>query len=201
VAGLMLTAVLSASSTRPNGIALRGIRFALYLSTYKIGFPGWPELILDSVTGFGASITKRGLAPAPFFIFQPESLFPSNSTFAQRVHVRFKACVVSAGSLVGERLTVRKKMSGRWGERPLGRGMEGTVIRSQFRRSGRSAALASSKTTHRSKQVTTVVILQKAQTTSDYSRSVPSAEFHVDSSAGSFSPVLNSASRAPFLVP
>src|SRR6267143_5323688 len=36
----------------------------------KIGFPGWPEPILDSVTGFGASIKKRGLAPAPFSIFK-----------------------------------------------------------------------------------------------------------------------------------
>jgi hypothetical protein len=77
----MVTAVLSANSAGPNGMALRGIRFALYLSTYKIGFPGWPELILDSVTGFGASITKRGLAPAPFFIFQPDFVFPSNSSF------------------------------------------------------------------------------------------------------------------------
>jgi hypothetical protein len=42
-----------------------------------------------------------------------------------------------------------KKMSGRWGDRPLGRGIEGTVIRSQFGFPGRSAALASSRTTHR----------------------------------------------------
>src|SRR5947209_14646060 len=43
-------------------------------------------------------------------------------------------------------------MSGRWGERPLGRGMEDRVIRSQSGFSGRSAALASSKTTNRSRQ-------------------------------------------------
>jgi hypothetical protein len=84
LADLMLTTVLSANFPGPNGIALRGIRFALYLSTYKIGFPGWPELILDSVTGFGASIIKRGLAPAPFFIFQPGSLCLSKSVSAQR---------------------------------------------------------------------------------------------------------------------
>ena len=62
--------MLSVGCTDSNRILLPGILFALYSSTYKIGFPGWPEPILDSVTGFGASITKRGLAPAPFFISQ-----------------------------------------------------------------------------------------------------------------------------------
>jgi hypothetical protein len=35
----------------------------------KIGFPGWPEPNLDWSSGFGGSVQKRGLAPAPFFIF------------------------------------------------------------------------------------------------------------------------------------
>jgi hypothetical protein len=34
----------------------------------KIGFPGWPEPNLDWSSGFGGSVQKRGLAPAPFFI-------------------------------------------------------------------------------------------------------------------------------------
>jgi len=34
----------------------------------KIGFPGWPEPNLDWDSGFGGSVRKRGLAPAPFFI-------------------------------------------------------------------------------------------------------------------------------------
>jgi hypothetical protein len=45
------------------------MRFALYLLTYKIGFPGWPEPILDSVTGFGASIAKKGACTSPLFHF------------------------------------------------------------------------------------------------------------------------------------
>ncbi len=63
-----LTTVVSIKSAVSRGTRTAGMRFALYLATYKIGFPGWPEPILDSVTGFGASIAKRGLAPAPFFI-------------------------------------------------------------------------------------------------------------------------------------
>ncbi len=39
----------------------------------KIGFPGWPDPNLDWVSGFGGSVlTKRGLAPAPFFIAGPD---------------------------------------------------------------------------------------------------------------------------------
>ena len=63
-----LTAVVSIKSIVPRGTNIAGMRVALCLLTYKIGFPGWPESNLDSVTGFGASITRRGLAPAPFFI-------------------------------------------------------------------------------------------------------------------------------------
>src|SRR5882762_10943170 len=76
--------------------------------------------------------------------------------------------------------------------------MEGTVIRSQFGFSGRSAALASSRTTHRSRQVTTVVLLQKSKTTSDYLGSLLSAELSVDSSQGSFFPVLPAPTGTPF---
>src|SRR5260370_33096785 len=66
--------------------------------------------------------------------------------------------------------------------------MEGTVIRSQFGFSGRSAALASSRTTHRSRQVTTVELLQKAQITPDYLPSLFSTGLFVDSPLDSFSP-------------
>src|SRR6267142_5724476 len=52
------------------------MRFALYSVTYKIGFPGWPEPILDSVTGFGASIKKKGACTSPLFYFQSQ-FFPS----------------------------------------------------------------------------------------------------------------------------
>jgi len=43
---------------------------------HKIGFPGWPEPILDSVTGLGRQLRRRGLAPAPFFISRKPSWTP-----------------------------------------------------------------------------------------------------------------------------
>src|SRR5712664_2684495 len=76
--------------------------------------------------------------------------------------------------------------------------MEGTVIRSQFGFSRRSAALASSRTTHRSRQVTTAVSLQKTETTPDYLRSLLYTAFPVDSPLGSFSPVLPVPSGVAF---
>ena len=88
--------------TQSHYYTLAGIRLALLSCTKKIGFPGWPEPILDSVYGFGASIVKGGLAPAPFSIFCFR--FPCFSF------------------LEFSRKTWPKKMSGRWGERPLGRG-------------------------------------------------------------------------------
>jgi hypothetical protein len=48
---------------------LAGTTLALLLATLtKIGFPGWPDPNLDSVSGFGASIQKGGLHQPPFFI-------------------------------------------------------------------------------------------------------------------------------------
>src|SRR5258708_39698761 len=78
--------------------------------------------------------------------------------------------------------------------------MEDTVIRSQFAFSGRSAALACSRTTHRSRQLTNVVWPQKAQTTSDYMRSLFFTGLSVDSPLGSFFPVLPAPGTAIFLV-
>jgi hypothetical protein len=52
------------------GPARAGTTLALLWATLKkIGFPGWPDPNLDSGSGFGASIIKRGLAPAPFLLF------------------------------------------------------------------------------------------------------------------------------------
>src|SRR5260370_13654278 len=89
-------------------------------------------------------------------------------------------------------------MSGRWGERPLGRGMEDRVIRSQSGFCGRSAALASSKTTNRSRL--TAVALQKTKTTPDYLPSLCSTIFLVDSSLVSLSPVLPTSGAFAILV-
>ena len=172
-----------------NIFVLPGIPFALYSSTYKIGFPGWPEPILDSVTGFGASITKRGLAPAPFFISTALPPTPglgrSNMTtadsqeghqtppFLRKVNSTAKNKLGSGRTASAaaihffpenlQRGTVRQKNERPRGGGRSGVGMEGTVIRSQFGFSSRSAALASSRTTHKSRQVTTVGLLQKAK--------------------------------------
>jgi hypothetical protein len=119
----------------------------------------------------GRQLRKGGLAPAPFFIFRPT---PGNCLSAchrkvldgldrpQRLLRRSPDRISSAlreteprrsgrkgSDYPGNSVSGCKKMSGRWGDRPLGRGIEGTVIRSQFGFSGRSAALASSRTTHR----------------------------------------------------
>jgi hypothetical protein len=148
---LNLTAVISIKSEVSRGTIIAGIRFALLLVTYKIGFPGWPEPNLDSVTGFGASIAKRGLAPAPFFI---SGLGQRAVRFAQPMKRpfgsprRIRSCPNFPASrpgphwahtssalsetnpqprhrvlpIMGMVFPASKKMSGRWGDRPLGRG-------------------------------------------------------------------------------
>src|ERR1700757_3387049 len=47
----------------------------------KIGFPGWPEPILDSVTGLGASIMKKGACTGPLFRFWDMSTHASEALF------------------------------------------------------------------------------------------------------------------------
>src|SRR6266403_1157698 len=56
------------------------MRFALYSVTYKIGFPGWPEPILDSVTGFGASIKEEGACTSPLFYFRSQFSHPTSGS-------------------------------------------------------------------------------------------------------------------------
>jgi hypothetical protein len=51
------------------------------ITKYKIGFPGWPESVLDPVHGFGVSITKKGFCTSPFFIFQQVTLGVSPKWF------------------------------------------------------------------------------------------------------------------------
>src|SRR6267378_8443844 len=82
------------------------------MSTYKIGFPGWPEPILDSVTGFGASIKKRGLAPAPFSISKASFSVPTSGS--KRMHEEFPARAIRCFQTLSEGLVYQKN------ERPLG---------------------------------------------------------------------------------
>jgi hypothetical protein len=66
---LKLTAVLSINLLARTRKFIAGMRFAHLSATYKIGFPGWPEPNLDSVTGFGASIEIKGACTSPLFYF------------------------------------------------------------------------------------------------------------------------------------
>jgi hypothetical protein len=152
--------VLSACCSFPACFKLAGIRFALYSATHKIGFPGWPEPNLDSVTGFGASIEIKGACTSPLFHFRSRFVRPRPATFESVVGPRLPR--VAPVSMAGAFFVPKKS------ERPLGGaaarawGMEGTVTLSQLGSSGRSAALASSRTTHRSRHVTTSEVLQKS---------------------------------------
>src|ERR1700687_5803177 len=79
---LYLTAVLSVSFSDPGRISLRGIWFALNSATYKIGFPGWPEPILDSVTCFWGVNYEKGACTSPLFHFRrPLGGRPRNDRF------------------------------------------------------------------------------------------------------------------------
>ena len=94
-----------------------------------------------------------------------------------------------------------KKVSGRWGQRPLGRGDGGycnpklvwfflpfCCAREQQNDTQEQTGHCRCKT-------------PESQTTSEYPSSLPSASWAVDSSVGSFSPVLLSALAGSFLVP
>jgi hypothetical protein len=75
-----------------------------------------------------------------------------------------------------------KKMSGRWGERPLGRGMEDSNPKSV----GFVRPLGCAR---EQQNGTGALMLQETQRTSDYLSSLRWPRFCVDSSLGSFSPV------------
>jgi hypothetical protein len=114
----------------------------LYPSTTKtkIGFPGWPEPNLDWDSGFGGSVQEEGGLHQPPFSFlggyfklpAGESLsFACNTQDCCPAPVlgprKFKAhaevaicCMLALRSS----RTARKKVSGQWGDRPLGRAME-----------------------------------------------------------------------------
>jgi len=90
------------------------------LVTYKIGFPGWPEPILDSVTGLGRQLQRGGLHQPPFSFLGLAS-GPRGCGANKSGHPKSRQLRLSRRSTVnaGRR---SKKVSGRWGHRPLGRG-------------------------------------------------------------------------------
>ena len=45
------------------------LHYILRQLKYKIGFPGWPEPNLDSDSGFGGSVQKKGACTSPLFHF------------------------------------------------------------------------------------------------------------------------------------
>jgi hypothetical protein len=94
----------------------------------------------------GGQITIRGLAPAPFFIFHNQIPETRSSSFRK------------ISSFVHFPAARPKKVSGRGGCRPLWRGgwRDYSFGSSILSGTGCSTALASSRTTHRSKIVTII---------------------------------------------
>jgi hypothetical protein len=163
----------------------------------------------------GGQFRRRGLAPAPFFIFSVVSCFPRVSGDFQGAGLR--SCAVS---FLGVADTFRSKPTplansgSRYnlgsrgdrcqkGERPTGGsaarawGMGGYVARSQSgslsrvgQAVGCSAALASSRTTHRSRHPITIRMAPRVELTSDHLVILPGASREVDSPGGSNPPVL-----------
>jgi len=64
----MLTILISTPShfRLPNPTLAHDLH-SLWPTKHKIGFPGWPESVLDPIHGFGVSIAKKGLCTSPFF--------------------------------------------------------------------------------------------------------------------------------------
>jgi hypothetical protein len=148
----------------------------------------------------GRQLQKGGLHQPPFSF--PRHIFRDiqislTPTIRSKGVLRLKLAIHPAGGT----LILRLKKSERPVGGPAARAWDGGyVIRSQFGLSGRSTALASSRTTHRSRQVTTVAILQKDRTTPDYLASLRHAEVLVDSSADSFFTVLPASTDDRVLV-
>ena len=137
----------------------------------------------------GRQLRKRGLAPAPFSI--SKASFAVSTSRSPRTQQEFPPLANPCMRMLSGSNAYQKN------ERPLG----GAAARAWGWRETQSegsavpivyAALASSRTTHRSKQVTTVVILQKTLITSDYLFSLCSTTSAVDSSPDSFLPVPSS---------
>jgi hypothetical protein len=146
-----------------------GIRLARFRTNIRNWLPGVAGTEPRLGIRFGASIGKRGLAPAPSFIFgQPRRADSSPPFFFCRIPP--------------------KKVSGRWGHRPLGRGDGGKCNQGLARYSTRVAELAISSATYRSNQ-STKLLRNPAQLPTTFAI-LQSAQVLVDSPADSFLPVL-----------
>src|SRR5262249_9552390 len=90
----------------------------------------------DSVTGLGRQLNEEGGLHRPPFSF-PSQMNPLRICLVESLQTSATTWKLST-----------QKMSGRWGDRPLGRGgWRVIVIRSWLGTAGRSAALASSRAT------------------------------------------------------
>ncbi len=123
-----LTTMFSITSYLYPRPSTAGTTVALLLATLKkIGFPGWPDPNLDSVSGFWGVNYKRGLAPAPF-LFYPAVFFLPLPTRSQPKSTVF----ITLSSTIENRRAPAIRKS----ERPVGVpaarawGMEGNAIRS-----------------------------------------------------------------------
>jgi len=95
----------------------------------KIGFPGWPEPNLDSVSGFGVSIRNKGACTSPLFHFAAGFSDPVGAGLQPGLpSVSFP--VVCHWRRILARSIGLKKWAAAGGSGRSGVGMEGTVIRS-----------------------------------------------------------------------
>ncbi len=118
-----------------------GIRFARFCFNIRNGLPGVAGAEPRLGNRFRASIGKRGLAPAPFFILlMVRQMHPGGSPKRQDIQGR-------TGIRPFSLRNGAKKVSGRWGDRPLGRGDGGYCNLKPARVSLHAVELAISGTT------------------------------------------------------
>src|SRR5437879_5335118 len=142
----LLNAVLSINSEGPCGTPTRWHAGCSLIRNLKDWLPGVAGTDPRLGYRFGASITKRGLAPAPFFNFRrPPRAIPPASIKTDPHTGRQVSMVMWTGFLAA------KKRSGRWGDRPLGRGDGGYSNPESVWSFRRPTALASSRTTQEQK--------------------------------------------------
>jgi hypothetical protein len=136
---------------------------------------------------------EKGACTSPLFHFRKPQFSPrnpnSNIAFTVYVHARRG---FSIRDIRGTENT-KKKVSGRWGERPLGRGMEETVI--EVRWACQTAGCAREQPNG-----TGALMLQETQRTPDYLPSLLCRRPAVHSSGDSFCPVLLARNFAAKLV-
>ena len=141
----------------------------------------------------GGSILNKGACTSPLYFFVLVYYF---SKASRRFPGRFFCAAPLPGFLpllwLGQKKRAAGGGTGRSGVGDGGYGSGGQSDSPWFRGAGPSTALASSRTTHRSKIMTIISPASRANRAPDHSVSVPETRRSVTSSRGSFRPVLRS---------